>query len=182
MILGASEIFKLINEKGTIKNIDDYDFEIEGTTVDLRLDEVYLVDRSSEIDLFVESRRTAKIKKVESEEDVQGRELFVLEPGCIYLVNTIEEVDTPKNIYIDVKPRTTLFRSCLMLLASGVNPGYKGKLTFGLANFMGTPVLIERGFRICQLVFHEIKGDCALYKGNWQGGKITSNGEFDPAR
>jgi deoxycytidine triphosphate deaminase len=182
MILGASEILERFKKDGMVGGFEDYDFKIEGATVDLRLDNVYRVDTKSEIELYEDARKTAKCTKLDPGV-IDGREdVFVLQPYGLYFVDTIEQVNIPKDVYVDIKPRTTMFRSGLLLMVAGVNPGYYGKLTFGLKNFMYGPVKIQRGFRICQLVFGEIKGDCELYDGNWQGGRLTSNGEFDPAR
>jgi deoxycytidine triphosphate deaminase len=180
MILGASEIFKRINDSNMITNLPE-DFIIEGTSVDLRLDSVFIVYDHSDISLTSEGRITAKYDILNPVEK-NGKLLYYIDPDSMYFVNTIERVNIPDGIYVDIKPRSTLFRSGIELDVTGINPGYQGQLTYMMYNRLKVPMVIERKFRICQLIFHEIKGDCNKYNGNWQGGKISSNGELNPNR
>jgi len=179
MLLGRSELISRINENDLIINLED-DFKIEGCLVDLRLGDVY--KRSGEVSLYNYKRNTGNIDKVEPYTDDEGI-IYRIQPfPKTYLVTTIEEVNVPDDLAIYISRRSTIFRSGLMLDATYTNPGYHGKLTFLLINFNETSVLIEKGFRIVQLGFFEVNGESEKYNGNWQGGVISSNGEFHPPR
>lgn len=180
MILGSSEIIKRIETDNLITDLGN-DFKIEGCLVDLRLDSAHIV--TGTIELFNDRRNTGSITPVGFHfDDDNKREVFVVQPNTIYLVSTIETVNMPSDLAMYISRRSTIFRSGLSLDATFTNPGYKGKLTFLLINNNKIPVTIERGFRIVQVGFFEIKGSCELYNGNWQNGKISSNGNFDPPR
>ena len=98
---------------------------------------------------------------------------IVLKPGDFYLVTTIESVHLPLNLCATFIPRTTTFRSGLFLRTGVAQPGYEGKLTFGLKNEGPIAVEIEMGARFVFVQFHEVVGGMQ-YKGQWQGGRVTT--------
>jgi len=180
MLLGQSELIKRINENNLIINLED-NFKIEGCLVDLRLDGIF--ERFGSVELFNDQRNTGSIDAIRLFTDSNGRNIYTLQPfPATYLVTTIEEVNMPNDLAIYISRRSTIFRSGLVLDATYTNPGYHGKLTFLLINFNDDNVFIERGFRIVQLGFFEVKGNSELYNGNWQGGVISTNGESHPPR
>jgi len=187
MILGADKIKGLI-EKGVnvfdsegkekikplIENIgiDQID-KIEGTTVDLRLDEAFeLLGGAS---LGLKSRVTPKIKTILDKSS--DNQILTIKPNEFFLVQTMETVNIPPTILADVRNRTTLFRCGLYLKTAYISPNYQGVLTFGLKNLSGFPVEIERGFRIACISFSTIDGESVPYQGVWQGKRASTNGE-----
>lgn len=180
MLLGKSEITKRIENDNLITNLG-HDFKIEGCLVDLRLDSVY--ERYGTVELYNDSRNTGSIDAVRLYTDQDDRNVYPIYPyPKTYMVTTIEEVNMPNDLAIYISRRSTIFRSGIVLDATYTNPGYHGKLSFLLINFNENFVIIERGFRIVQLGFFEVKGDSELYNGNWQGGVISTNGECHPPR
>jgi deoxycytidine triphosphate deaminase len=99
---------------------------------------------------------------------------IVIKPGDFYLGVTMEEVNTPKNLTVNFKPRTTTFRSGLFLRTGNVAPGYCGKLTFALKNEGPVSITIEMGARIVHAQWEEVKGGGSMYRGQWQGGRVTT--------
>ena len=89
-------------------------------------------------------------------------------------MKTIEKVNTPQDILILFTPRTTLFRSGLMLFTATCSPGYCGELTFAIANLGPCEVKIELGARVAHAMFFQVKGKTNLYRGQWQGGRVTA--------
>jgi len=55
-----------------------------------------------------------------------------------------------------------------------VAPGYHGKVTFGVKNEGSVPVTMELGCRFAHAQFYEVKGGGTQYKGQWQGGRVTT--------
>ena len=189
MILGADKIIELIRngveveekdgkkvKKSLIEGLGGEQIEkIEGTTVDLRLGEIFHVGGGAE--LFLESRVTPRIRPVMSVKDTNR--IYTLEPEEFVLVQTMETINLPCNLLADVRNRTTLFRCGLYLKTAYISPNYQGVLTFGLKNLSAHPVKIEMGFRIACVSFMEIRGNVVPYHGVWQGKRASTDGEAE---
>ncbi|MGH9858112.1 MAG: dCTP deaminase domain-containing protein [Acidobacteriota bacterium] len=76
----------------------------------------------------------------------------------------------------DFRTRSTLFRSGLILVTTVGSPGYKGELIFGLYNAGPLPVTLQMGARICTAVFYRTEETGVAYRGQNQGGRVTSAG------
>ena len=62
----------------------------------------------------------------------------------------------------------------LMIFTANVSPGYKGELVFGIINLGLCEIKIELGSRVVYAMFFEVKGKSNLYRGQWQGGRVTT--------
>ncbi|MGH7245960.1 MAG: dCTP deaminase, partial [Candidatus Levyibacteriota bacterium] len=141
MILGPKQLLRLVKTKKLVEGLSERELtNPEGAGFDLRLGEVYAI--SGDAFLGETHRKTADVKLVQSYEPKKTKSI-TLKPGDFYLVTTIESVNTPLNITINFKPRSTTFRSGLFLRTGNVAPGYKGKLSFGLKNEGPISVTIE---------------------------------------
>ena len=171
MILGPKILLKLVKEKKLVENLAERELTApEGAGFDLRLGELYKI--SGTAFLGVTHRETPKIEKVA--EYGKGKQVFTVKPGEFYLATTMEKVNTPLDLTINFKPRTTTFRSGLFLRTGNVAPGYCGKLTFALKNEGPLPVKLEMGCRIVHAQFEWVDGGGSQYKGQWQGGRVTT--------
>lgn len=175
MILGHSELRKLIKKHNLITGLSKRDVENpEGCVFDLQLDKVYKL--KGKAFLGIEERETANTEEVASYNS-KKKSSFTFNPGEYYLVKTVEEVNLPENIAALFKPRSTLFRSGIILRTGFANPGYHGPLYFGLFNAGNLEVEIELGARFCSVYFAEVKGKSVnKYRGQWQGGRTTTKG------
>jgi deoxycytidine triphosphate deaminase len=173
MILGISEIQKLIKSDKLITNLSDREkFDPEGTVIDLRLDKLFTLEGEGYIG--VEERKTPDTVEIAPQED-ENQKLFVLPAQKYFLTKTMEEVNLPDNIAALFKPRSTLFRSGLILRTGFANPGYHGPLYFGLFNASKNNFKIEKGSRYCSVYFMEVKGEIKnSYRGQWQGGRAST--------
>lgn len=172
MIIGVKKLLQLLKTKKIVENLSQRELiNPEGAGFDLRLGEIYEI--SGKAFLGIKERQTPKIKLV-AKYTPKKTITFTIKPGQYYLITTIEKVNTPENIVIDFKPRTTTFRSGLFLRTSVAHPGYCGKLTFGLKNEGPVSVTLELGCRIVHAQFHQIDGPGSLYRGQWQGGRVTT--------
>lgn len=173
MILGVDELFQLVKTKNLVENLSKRELKSpEGAGFDFRLGKVYKLSQKGF--LGIESRKTPKAKLL-AEYEPQKQKSFVFEPGKYYLIQTIEKVNTPENILILFRPRSTLYRSGIMIFTGNVSPGYKGKLTFGIINLGTSPFRIELGARVVHAMFYEVKGKTNLYRGQWQGGRVSTS-------
>jgi len=162
MILGYGEIVKRIDQA---KLLEDFESEnIGGAGVDLRLKAAYRP--TSEGFMGKTDRKTPEIEEIRDEK-------IIVEPGKYFLVETIEKVNMPDDVMARVLPRSSLFRCGASLRNAVVDPGYIGTLTFGLKNEGEFNFVVEKGARICQIVFETVQGETKPYQGKYQGGKVV---------
>lgn len=179
-VLGINEIHKRIKKHGLIKNLGKRDLKNpEGVGIDLRLGSVHKIIKGG---AFIEADGPpagglGKRKGVETKlvaEFVNGKvQEIVIKPGEYFLVQTVEEINTPSDLMPIVHTRTSLFRAGLLLLNSKTDPGYSGVLTMGLTNLSPFPVRLQMGARICNIIFHKIEGKTVSYRGQHQGGRVS---------
>lgn len=175
MALGVDKIKKLIKEEKLVESLGTRDLEDpEGAGLDLRLGEIFEI--RGETFLGVEKRKTVDSKRV-AKLDPKKTSTFTIKPGKFYLVKTIEKVNLPDYLVATMHPRSTLLRSGVWLLTTQVAPGYRGELTLGLKNMGNSDFTIELGARIVHIIFWEVSGKGATYRGQWQGGRVTTSKE-----
>jgi len=88
-----------------------------------------------------------------------------------YVVEWTEVIHIPKNAIGLVFPRSTLLRLGGTIFTAVWDRGYKGKGRSGL--FAGTPMLLERGTRLGQMIFIDAQEDEQLYDGTYQGENLN---------
>ena len=176
MVLGVDKLLELVKEKKLVEGLCERELtNPEGAGFDLRVGEIFALE--GEGFLGVENRDTPNLKKVAEYKSDDPEESFEIEPGKYYLVTTIESVNLPENLIAFIVSRTTLFRSGIALFNGAVSPGYQGKLTFAICNLGNQKIKIALGARVVHITFHEVSGNSNLYRGQWQGGRVTTEGE-----
>lgn len=172
MIIGPKKLLQLVKTKKLVENLSERELtNPEGAGFDLRLGEVYKI--KGEAFLGETHRKTPEIETVQTYKKGENRTITI-KPGDFYLVKTIEKINLPVDLSAVIIPRTTTFRSGIFIRTGPIQPGYQGELTFGLKNEGPVPVTIEMGARFVHLIFHEIKGKGSRYRGQWQGGRVTT--------
>lgn len=175
MILGIKDLQKLVKENKLVENLCERELaNPEGAGYDLRLGEVF--ELKGEGFLGIEERNTPQtisIAKFNSSKE----ENFTFEAGKYYLIKTIEKVNLPIDISGIIFSRTTLFRSGLALFNGIVQPGYCGELTFGICNLGRSNIKVSLGARVVHITFHEVSGAGNAYRGQWQGGRVSTAGK-----
>jgi deoxycytidine triphosphate deaminase len=172
MVLGIKELLKSVKNKKLVENLSERELKNpEGAGFDFRIGEIYEISGGGF--LGIEERKTPKVKLV-AKYNPKKKKSFIFKPGKYYLMKTIEKVNTPENILILFRPRSTLYRSGMMIFTGNVSPGYKGELVFGIINLGNCDIKIELGARVVHAMFFQVKGKTNLYRGQWQGGRITT--------
>jgi deoxycytidine triphosphate deaminase len=173
MVLGISEIQKLIKDKKLIENLSDREKnEPEGAVIDLRLDKLFKLAGKGFIGIT--ERKTPDVKEI-CAYDKKTPKKYTIKPQEYYLAKTVEVIHLPENLVALFVPRSSLFRSGLILSSGNTNPGFVGPLYFGLYNASSCEFEFEMGARFCSIYFMEIKGKVKnLYRGQWQGGRDTA--------
>jgi len=175
MILGVDKLLKLVKEKKLVENLCERELtNPEGAGFDLRLGEIFKLKGGGF--LGVEERNTPDTVSIAKYNRKLGekKNYFVFEPSKYYLVKTVEKVNLPTNLSGIIFPRTTIFRSGLGLFNGIVQPGYSGELTFGICNLGKNKIKISLGARVVHITFHEVLGSGNQYRGQWQGGRVST--------
>ncbi len=173
MIIGPKILLHLVKTKNLVTDLSKRELtEPEGAGFDLRLGEVHEIVGGTAF-LGEDERETPKIKSL-MKYNAKKKQSITVQPGAFYLVTTIESVNLPQDITINFKPRTTTFRSGLNIRTGNVAPGYHGPLTFALKNEGPLPVTLELGARIIHAQFYWVDGGGSMYRGQWQGGRVTT--------
>ncbi len=172
MVLGPKKLLELVKKIKLVEDLSEREFtNPEGAGFDLRLGEVYKI--SGKAYLGVTERHTADIKLVQKYKKGENRTVKI-KPGDFVLTKTIESVNMPENLTASITPRSTTYRSGLFIRTGNVPPGYCGGLTFGLKNEGPVTVEIEMGARFVHIQFSEVLGSGNMYRGQWQGGRVTT--------
>ena len=163
----------------------------EGSGVDLRVGVVnkLIGDSMLAADSSSRERYSPKLELV-GDIETDNNKLIVMKPGEYFLVTTMETVHAPaEKIKFDssfpesflipkVWPRSSLQRGGVSFHATKTDPGYKGKLTFGIKNLSDQNFNFELGARMFNIEYEPVIGDLKrAYSGQHQGGRITSGGQ-----
>jgi len=172
MILGVKKLLELIKKKKLVENLSERELKNpEGAGLDLRIGELYEVRGKGF--LGIEERETPEVKLIAKFDKEKLKKIF-LRPQTYYLMKTIEKLNLPENFLALFTPRSTLYRSGLYIFGGQTAPGYQGQLTTGLYNFRNEKFELEMGARVMHIIFFEVKGKTNLYRGQWQGGRVTT--------
>jgi dCTP deaminase len=142
------------------------DEQIGPSSIDLRMGNVVLVARAGkqshvEPAAYVDptSHPGLEAKKQKHERfDVLFKDSFLLHPGSLALVPTLEWVVMPSTLQGVVTARSSWAREGLNIAsATIVNPRYRGIVTLELANFGEIPIQLHPGLRIAQLALFTLE-------------------------
>ena len=192
MKISAVKILELNKEHSLIEGLSERELNNpEGSGIDLRAGQVHKIigDSLLAADGTNRERYSSKTELI-GDIEKDGNKTIVMKPGEYLLVTTIEVVHSPSekikyddffpNGYIIPKvwPRSSLQRGGVSFHATKTDPGYKGKLTFGIKNQGTQDFTFEIGARMFNIEYEPVIGDIKrAYSGQHQGGRVTSQGE-----
>jgi len=158
MIITRGEILKLL-KKGAIK-IEPFDEKDIGPgSVDLTLDnQIRIFNSKKKISEDTDYKKITKIVNIS-----RG---YNLKPGELVLGITKEKITLPEDICGWLNSRSRFARIGLMshITAPFVAPGVSNHQILEIYNAGKNTILLQPGFKICQIVFQECKGK-AKYNG-----------------
>lgn len=93
-----------------------------------------------------------------------------LAPGRAYIGHTKDHVTLPNHIAAQLAGRSSVGRKGVIIhkTAGWIDPGFSGEITLELYNFSDTPVELDVGSRIGQLVFFVLDSKSTGYDGQYQ--------------
>lgn len=172
MKIGPQKLLELVKNDKLVEGLAERELtNPEGAGFDLRLGEIHKI--SGKAFLGIDERETPKVETILTY-DPNKKQSITIQPNEFYLATTIESVNTPHDMTINFKPRSTTFRSGLFIRTGNTSPGYKGKFTFAIKNEGPVPVTLELGCRIIHAQFEYVEGGGNMYRGQWQGGRVTT--------
>lgn len=139
--------------------------QIGASSIDLRMGTVVLLARAgrrSHVDPAAYIARNQyegieSLKQKHERFDVPFHQPFLLHPGCLALVPTLEWIKIPPTLQGIVTARSSWAREGLNIAtATIINPGYQGIVTLELANFGEIPISLFPGLRIAQIAFYRL--------------------------
>jgi len=153
------------------------DNQIGPSSVDLRMGTMALVAKAGQ-DSHVDPsayqhsshQRMERLKQKHQRVDVPFGKSFLLHPGSLALVPTLEWIMMPTTLQGIVTARSSWAREGLNIAsASIIAPKYRGIVTLELSNFGEIPILLKPGLRIAQLALfrldrHDAARDAAADK------------------
>ncbi len=172
MVLGVKKLLELVEKNKLVENLSERELiNPEGAGFDLRIGELYEIKGQGF--MGVQERATPEMKLIARYE--AGKTIKIeLQPRTYYAMKTIESVNMPDDLLAVMTPRSTLFRSGVYIFGGQTPPGYKGGLTMGLYNFRDEKFDLEMGARVVHIMFFQVEGESNLYRGQWQGGRVTT--------
>ena len=172
MIIGVRKLLGLVKKNKLVENLSERELNNpEGAGFDIRIGELYRVTGKGF--LGIKERETPNVKLI-ARFDEKKPSRILIKPKTYYLMKTAEKLNLPENILALFTPRSTLYRSGVYIFGGQTAPGYQGELTTGIYNFHDKVFELEMGARVMHIMFFEVKGKTNLYRGQWQGGRITT--------
>jgi dCTP deaminase len=164
--LSKSSILEQLANGGLVVSPLLADGQIGPSSIDLRMGTVALVARAgkqSHVDAAAyvdpKSHPGVEAKKQKHDRvDVLFGDSFLLHPGALALVPTLEWLIMPPTLQGVVTARSSWAREGLNIAsATMVNPRYRGIVTLELANFGEIPIQLHPGLRIAQLALYTLE-------------------------
>ncbi len=136
---------------------------IQPASIDCRLGDHFLVVEHNTMDVLTLDSEI-KYREIEGE-------FITIPPHSFLLATTQEYVELPDNLTAFVEGRSSIGRIGLFIQNAGwVDPGFKGEITLELYNANSLPIKLQRGRRVCQLVFCQMDQSAETpYNGKYQG-------------
>ena len=192
MKISAVRILELNEKYGLIEGLSERELNNpEGSGIDLRVGQVHKIIGDSMLSADGTSRERYSSKtELLGDIETDGNKSIIIKPGEYVLVTTMETIFSPSEkikydeffprgyVIPKVWPRSSLQRGGVSFHATKTDPGYKGKLAFGIKNQGPEDFTFELGARMFNIEYEPVIGEInRAYSGQHQGGRVTSQGE-----
>ena len=187
--LGRGELIRRLRDKSLVVSPLLSQAQIGAASIDLRIGTVVMMVRargSSHVDPVAAKRLASSGTRHEAEVDRQQKheryELpflsrFLLHPGAVALVPTLEWLQLPADLHGSVTARSTWAREGLSIAtATFIEPRYHGIATLELSNLGRIPITLYPGMRIAQIAFMNVEGKTK------RSGKTQFGLSFEPSQ
>jgi dCTP deaminase len=148
-------------------------------SLDLRLGRWFRTMRQTKVtELSAGDQRNEE--EISREHYVRFSDHFVLHPGQFVIGITLEWLKLPSDLSGYVTGKSSWGRRGLIIeTATGIHPGFTGCLTLEFANVGSTPIKLNPGMQVCQVFFHEVRGEIAGAMTQFVGYRKPGLGKVD---
>jgi dCTP deaminase len=166
-----------------IEPILDRELQIQPASVDLRLDNEFVVYRLSHVPV-IDPRDPETVTRYTHRVEIADGESFTLHPGEFVLGSTAEWVKIPDDLVARVEGRSSIGRLAVVVHATAgfIDPGFEGRITLELSNLGRVAVKLYPGMRISQIVLHEMKNPAERPYGAARGSKYQGQSRPEMSR
>jgi dCTP deaminase len=170
-ILGRSELIKRMRSESLVVSPILSEEQFGAASIDLRMGNVVLMVRargSSHVDpAAAKAAQSGAAHDIEVDRqqkheryEIPFKNNFLLHPGSLALVPTLEWLKLPSDVLGTVTARSTWAREGLSIAtATLIEPRYEGIATLELANLGQIPIALYPGLAIAQIAFIKVAGD-----------------------
>ena len=169
-VLGRSQIIERIRDSSLVVTPIMTSDQIGAASIDLRMGNVVLMVRgrkASHVDpkSLKQANNDPHDREFESRQKHERYEVpfkmpFLLHPGSLALVPTLEWIKLPADLLGTVTARSTWAREGLSIAtATLIEPSYIGIVTLELSNLGGIPMALYPGLPIAQIAFATVSGE-----------------------
>lgn len=156
-------------EAGWVKNIDEKAVQQNG--IDLRLDRLFAVDATGDPLILHKDEKSLPnlTEQYPMEYGLGSGGLFsgwYLQSLVAYQMLAMESIDIPSGACAEIVGRSTLNRSGIFFRSALYDSGFSAP-AIQLAIFPFASAYIERGARVCQIIFYEADS-ASLYQGEYK--------------
>jgi dCTP deaminase len=125
------------------------------------VDPVPIADATRKSAATGSSRDVEKARQQKHERyEIPFHSKFLIHPGSLILVPTLEWLQLPDDLHGYVTARSTWAREGLSIAtATFIEPSYQGIVTLELSNMGQIPIALYPGMRIAQIAFSKTVGD-----------------------
>ncbi len=184
MILSDRDIrARLLAGDIVIEPMEDADLQIQPASVDLRLDNAFVVYQLPHVPC-IDPRDPSTVEGYTERIVIPEGEAFVLQPGEFALGCTRERVKIPPDLVARVEGRSSVGRMAVVVHATAgfIDPGFEGQITLELGNLGRCAVKLYPGMRLSQIVFHEMTSPSERPYGAGRSSKYQGQGGPVPSR
>ena len=96
---------------------------------------------------------------------------IVLGPNSCILAHTLETIAMPRDICGKLENKSTWARQLLLVVATPIEPGWRGQITLEMKNLSPHPIFLMPGAGIAQLQFHTMTKAPQMAYCDRNGGK-----------
>jgi len=184
MILSDGDIKKRLKVGDlVVEPLDDPDMQIQPASIDLRLDNEFIVYRLSHV-ACIDPRDPETVQRYTQSHMVPEDDAFILHPGEFMLGSTRERVEIPDDLVARVEGRSSIGRLAVVVHATAgfIDPGFEGRITLELSNLGRVAVKLYPGMRVSQIVLHEMKNAAERPYGRDRGSKYQGQTRPETSR
>lgn len=166
-----------------IEPLTDPELQIQPASVDLRLDNEFVVYKLSHVPV-IDPRDPETVSRYTQRVTIPDGESFTLHPGEFVLGSTTEWVRIPHDLVARVEGRSSIGRLAVVVHATAgfIDPGFEGRITLELSNLGRVAVKLYPGMRISQIVMHEMKSPSERPYGAARGSKYQGQDRPEMSR